>query len=369
MKQIRVDEQAVSFVRKHMRLIESFNKRRVLLIGFAACLVAHILYLVLFFVYGIRELALFNVFSVSFYILMVAFSASGSDGNGLVYLALMEIIIHAVVCTVYVGWGPDFGMFLLMILPITFFLPNKKIYIPYLFSFFSVTCYVVLRVLITDQTEVKYEVDRNEWGMVLYLFNAVIGTGVVLYSSTLYMFYREYLEYKLRTQNDALRTIAAIDPLTKLSNRRAMGESLKAVQLHSAQVHQHYAVVIGDIDDFKHVNDTYGHDIGDEVLVFVAGLFARYVPDSGYAARWGGEEFLFVLPDAAVSDGVSCTDEIHRELHAHVFTTEKGSFHVTMTFGVSEGGEGDNIEHIITAADQLLYKGKNSGKDHTEFAI
>ena len=110
-----------------------------------ACLAAHVLYLVMFAVAEIWSMVIFNVFSVTFYAFLIIFARKIKGQLNLVYASMAEIIIHAAAATVYVGLKPDFCMFLLMIIPLAFLVPNKNKLIPFIVMFVSVPTYGILR--------------------------------------------------------------------------------------------------------------------------------------------------------------------------------------------------------------------------------
>ena len=336
-------------------------------IGLASCFAVHILYFTMFAVNGIREMAYFNIFSILFYAVCILLIRKVKVKITIVYAAIAEIIIHASLATICVGWGPDFGMFLLMIIPITFLMPNKQKNIPFIFMFSSLLLYGVLRYIYNDPNSSVYDLEHTKIGLIFYVINIFIGTFVLVYATTIYTIMDRYTECMLRVQNEQLRIMALVDPLTRLSNRRAMGENLKLVSSGSQQSGKKYVIGLGDIDNFKKINDTYGHDYGDTVLSEVALILTEKIPENGYAARWGGEEFLFVIPESEVMDGFECAESIISSVRSHRFVKGKTEFFVTMTFGVCEGCPDDDVDKIISCADKRLYKGKNNGKNHTEY--
>lgn len=360
-------ESDMKFIERYEKMVTVSAENIFYYIVLFACLAVHILYLVLFIHYGIKEMAIFNIFSILFYVATVILVSNVKDKLILINFALAEIILNAAVATVYVGWKPDFGMFLLMIIPVGFILPNKKKSVAFVFMFISLLLYGVLRFTLADADSTRYNLENESAGNVLYIINISVGTFVLIYFTILYSFYNRYIESKLRVHNEQLKKIASIDPLTQLSNRRAMGEALKKICLMSRQMQTPYVIGIGDIDNFKRVNDTYGHDFGDTVLVTVAEIITENVPEGGCVARWGGEEFLFVIPNTDINGGFECAQKIVRAVSRYEFMNEGESFSVTMTFGVCEGKPDDDVDKIIICADQRLYKGKNSGKNHTEY--
>lgn len=162
--------------------------------------------------------------------------------------------------------------------------------------------------------------------------------------------------------NDSLENLVYKDPLTDLYNRRALIKKLEE-NLESEKEFEDFTFTICDIDHFKKVNDTYGHNCGDEVLKLVAGMLKKDLPDEDYmVARWGGEEFV-IIQKGSLEDGVNTLEEIADNIrNTHVFY-EQQMVSVTMTFGITQFIEGENIGKTITRADELLYQGKSTGRN------
>ncbi len=335
-------------------------------IGLVSCLAVHILYLVLFALNGVRAMAYFNVFSVLFYGVSIVLVKVVKEKLTLVYWALAEIIVHASAATWCVGLDADFAMFLLMIIPIAFMMPNKNKAMPFVIMGISTALYGVCHFMFRDNENVLYPLASQTAEKTFYIINIIIGSFVMIYVTSIYTVLNIYMESKLRQQTEQLRVMACVDPLTKLSNRRAMWDDLKRTCAESAENGTHYVIGLGDIDNFKKVNDTYGHDRGDEVLATIAKLIRENLPEDGCAARWGGEEFLFVFR-GNVHDGLECAEKILQTIRERRFTGGEADFSVTMTVGLCEGVREEDIEQIISMADKRLYKGKNNGKDHVEY--
>lgn len=163
---------------------------------------------------------------------------------------------------------------------------------------------------------------------------------------------------KLKSQNDALDFLANYDQLTGLRNRNHIYEIFESY-IKSTEP---YCVILGDIDDFKHVNDTFGHSAGDEVLKKVSSIIRTNVGDKGEVCRWGGEEILILLKGTP-EECIEINDRILREIRRT--TVESGNYkiNVTMTFGLCDYGDAMDIEKLISLADKRLYIGKKSGKN------
>lgn len=162
----------------------------------------------------------------------------------------------------------------------------------------------------------------------------------------------------LREKNTQLDFLANFDMLTKLSNRRHIQSYFRQYQ----QSEKPYCVVLGDIDDFKLVNDTYGHDCGDAVLSRVADVIKNNLPDNGVPCRWGGEEFLILLYGDK-SYVVSVMEHIRKLIADTVVSSHGHEIQITMTFGVAFCDERDHSDKLITLADERLYYGKKYGKN------
>ena len=164
-------------------------------------------------------------------------------------------------------------------------------------------------------------------------------------------------EYASRMRTD-LKKLIERDPLTSLYNRRSCNNKLKALENGRSE----FTIIMCDIDWFKKINDTYGHDAGDYVLVTISNLIGENVKDCGFASRWGGEEFLLVYRlshDAALQK----VRQIQQKVREYDFTYEGKTIKVTMTFGVEADESAASYEQRIRIADGNLYVGKNSGRN------
>lgn len=169
------------------------------------------------------------------------------------------------------------------------------------------------------------------------------------------------MEEKLVRYNRKLHKLASEDPLTGLMNRRSMMNYLtEYVKTNSEEIGP--CAAIGDLDFFKKINDTYGHEAGDEVLKRVSALFAEFMEKYGQVGRWGGEEFLFVFTNCNLDEANSKLIDLIGEVRKISIPYNNEEIHVTMTIGVEEF-DGTDIEKMINTADEKLYIGKASGRD------
>lgn len=356
----------VKFIDKIDKMLARRLDHTAYVFAFAACLLAHVLYIILFGLAEVQFMVIFNLFSVSFYVLLLFLVNVVKEKLNLVYAAIAEIVLHASVATVCVGIEPRFCMFLLMIIPLIFLMPNKNRFAPFVVLFISVPLYGVLNYYFDDRSHVLFEITPI-FNTVFFITNFLIGSMVLIFISIIFSLMNHYIESKLRVQTEQLVEMASTDPLTKLYNRREMQSRLNAVSSVTDSGSQEYVVGLGDIDDFKQVNDTYGHDSGDMVLAKVASIISGGLPEGSSACRWGGEEFLFLIPGCDITKGKEYADKIISDIRAHKFESGGKEFSVTMTIGICSGTSKDDIYDIINISDSRLYKGKHNGKAHTEF--
>ncbi len=168
----------------------------------------------------------------------------------------------------------------------------------------------------------------------------------------------ELLEYQKE-----LERAARTDSLTKLSNRRDMVEKIETEKIRADRNQKPFSIVLGDIDNFKLFNDEYGHDCGDFVLVSVAERMSVRIRKQDTAARWGGEEFLLLLPETDLEGGSFLAESLRAEIADSDYHYKNNSFKITMTFGVSSFSQAEDIEQCIKMADNALYTGKRLGKN------
>ena len=162
---------------------------------------------------------------------------------------------------------------------------------------------------------------------------------------------------------------AQTDALTNIANRRALDERLDYEVDHARRLGTSVSFVIADIDNFKSINDRFGHPTGDEVLRRVARVFADSIRELDLAGRFGGEEIALVLPGTQLMGGRRLADRIRQSVEALEITGPTGErVQVTASFGVAAFPTYESVEALVAAADKSLYDAKQSGKNRVETA-
>ncbi len=340
--------------------------------------IMHISFLLLFFYSEVYLLALINIVSVIIYV-VGAFCSKRANFDkhcyGWIIALYTEITVHAVSCTVFLGCDEGFFMYSMMALPVaayTLFLSCREK--------FGVT--IVVMAITTAVTMFCSIFFVNRCGSVLEIFmnrdipqrsteimrsvNIFFNTGLIFSFSMLFVMEIHTLFRKLSETNDRLAFTATHDALTGLYNRHSLRKFFDELENGSDL----FCVIMGDIDDFKKINDTYGHDCGDIVLKTVADIVMKNMGEKDIACRWGGEEFLIIMRGSRDE----CFDRISlvkAQINALDISHESSSVHVTMTFGFADSDENlqsghsarESIDSLISMVDKRLYKGKTSGKN------
>lgn len=177
-------------------------------------------------------------------------------------------------------------------------------------------------------------------------------------------------QYQMRLAKESgerWKLAAEHDVLTGLPNRRAFMPALTKEHHRSVRLGHTYCAVIWDIDDFKTINDTYGHDFGDRVLVRLAQIMRESCRDIDYYARIGGEEFAVLLPETDIESGKNAMERFRTQIAEEVFTAPDGSEHsVTISIGIAcLNGRRISETELLAEADKALYKSKEQGKNQT----
>lgn len=171
----------------------------------------------------------------------------------------------------------------------------------------------------------------------------------------------EMSRYLIQMQK-SLQKLVEQDILTGLYNRRSGEKLLKRAWENYSKERTPFCVAIGDVDHFKNVNDTYGHECGDVALTELSARMKEHMRGHGFVARWGGEEMLLVYDGMHLDTAVTYMQELQEAIRTEPIVYGDVKLNITMTFGLTEGN-GDKIEHIVRDADEKLYQGKNSGRD------
>ena len=202
---------------------------------------------------------------------------------------------------------------------------------------------------------------RFEHGTDYMILWQVLGGGAVLF---VFMFYRSYMQnrfnQKLKTKNVELEYLSQTDPLTGVYNRLKTDALLDQEFERSRRYNRSLSVVMFDLDYFKQVNDTFGHQTGDRVLVAASALVQASIRKHDVLGRWGGEEFLILCPETDLQGAEHLAENLRQQMEAFDLG-EVGT--ITASFGIAQLGRTEDVKRLIGYADNALYEAKQKGRN------
>ena len=287
----------------------------------------------------------------------------------LVLVILGLIALHSFFCTLFLGVNTCFFLYTMMTIPVMlyylFLTCEKKVFKrgTLLFSLCSLAFLGAALVFDHFCDPFFYTFRRpltlNETDL-MRTINIAFNIALLFGFSTLFILEIHNLINKLNETNDRLNYIATHDALTGLYNRHSLTGALSALKTSERP----FCIVMGDLDDFKKVNDTYGHECGDVVLKSVSEVILRNMGGGNTACRWGGEEILMIMYGTAM-DCFNTISRIKAQINNLKITHDGTPVKVSMTFGFAASGESgsQDIDAMLSTVDKRLYKGKASGKN------
>lgn len=316
-----------------------------------------LMFFVIFYALGSPILAWINVVSVSMYAAAYACLAKRKNFVA-VCLIWAEVLGHAALGTVMTGWDSAFHYYLLMFIPAIFVSTKTSKAIA---AVFVLWCFYIGLNAMTYFTPPLEPLAPQALTALRY-FNISVVFAMFAYLSSYY--YNSIVDAQRH-----LSMLAMTDPLTGLYNRRHILDVANYEAVQQKRTPSGLALIIADIDYFKRINDTHGHDIGDTVLVAVSKTIRTSIREQDSAARWGGEEFLIVLPNTELDDAIVIAERIRKNVAAVTVPVDQQAITTSVTLGVSSYRIGESVSNAIARADECLYKGKKAGRNCVETAV
>ncbi|HET8871500.1 MAG TPA: GGDEF domain-containing protein [Aquabacterium sp.] len=319
----------------------------------------HVVFLTLFAALGMAELAFLNIASVMVYV--VAFLFIRKRPFLMEALMGLEICLHGFIAVRFIGWESGFHFYIMLVVPIALVsggVDERTVrWVRWIWGLGGALLYLVLDARMRHAHPL-YELPQPVMST-LRTFNLA---NMFVLLGVLATVYRDLL---LQAES-VLRHQACTDPLTQLANRRSILGVLQHEAAAFGREGRRLSVIMADVDHFKAINDKHGHHAGDGVLQAVARVCQATVRQMDHVARWGGEEFLVVLPNTDLSEALLVAERLRAQTAAQVCQSNKGLIPVTMTLGVTEMRDGDSVDQLISRADQALYEGKQNGRNRVQ---
>lgn len=307
---------------------------------------------VLFWLSGVPLLAWVNVASMLLYGLCFRLLGRKRMLSGLLLMG-GEVMGHAALAVALVGWDSGFHYYVMLVVPVALVSTETREWIKWTFALSVMAGYVALDVLCRHAVP-PYALSLGVLNG-LHYFNIVSALVILAFLTTVY--------FRLVARAEGrLRELATTDPLTRLLNRRALRERVAIEERRQQREPRPLSFVLADVDHFKAINDRHGHEVGDQVLVQVAGALREGVREVDHLARWGGEEFLIALPDTDEAAAALVAERL-RQAVAGLHPPGEGAGGITATLGIAQRAEGESPDQAISRADQALYVGKRAGRN------
>lgn len=320
----------------------------------AACV--DLAFLAFFLAVGSPLLAWLNLISVAMYAAAYGLLLRRRNRPALA-LIWIEVIAHATIGTLLLGWNSGFHYYLLMFIPAIMVSGGwRAMIVPLVFLFLA---YVGLQTASNAIGALSPIAGRALVG--LGIFNVAIFFAMASYTARFY--YRT-----VRKTERQLQELATQDALTGLSNRRHLLELAEHEMARAKRNGEQISILLADIDNFKQINDRRGHVAGDKVLVHTARLFRSICRNHDIVARWGGEEFLFLLPSTGQEAAERFAERVRTSIGSTAVDLPGGHIGYSISLGVSTLAAGEDLDAAVARADGALYQSKIGGRDRVTVA-
>jgi diguanylate cyclase len=318
----------------------------------------HIIYVGIFLAFELHALVVASLFAMAAYSIVWWCLKRGWS-----YLALagagLTALLHSAYASSVLGWDSDFYLF---VFPALLFLLLSPYFSRVLkFAIFAITAMAYIAAEDFIAPRITPELDLlvanleifNNLGLCFFLGLIAWLYGVAIKRAT----------GELTEMNLALTRLATVDDLSGLYNRRYLTEQLEQELVRFQRTGHVFSVIVADVDNFKSINDTYGHQSGDRVITEIGRALRASVRAQDRVARWGGEEFLVFLPATTIVEAEVMARRVQLQLQCCTVTGLPLDYKIRMTFGLAEFTRGQSLDALLAAADHALYRGKAAGKD------
>ena len=327
-------------------------------------LATHIILEFYYYCLGAHIMAIVNIFSILFYS-MSFISLNKKDFSRYGYATYGEICVHSILATVLIGWDAGFQLWLVAIISAYFFPhfedPDNRHTKKGLSSsiFFGVGAFIAYMTLfVLHAARITSSFAKKVSPRTILLTN---GMNSFIVFTTVLSFTFVFVRRLNKTQ-ERLNDMALHDSLTGLFNRYALTPVIEEAENIANAKQSTFSVAIADLDHFKQINDTYGHDTGDYVLREFAKILQEESPENTVVGRWGGEEFLIVMAGDMETMGIHM-EALRKRIEGLDLQHKNHKIPLTISIGYAGYHIGDTLQKTLLDADQMLYEAKESGRN------
>ncbi len=337
-----------------------------IILGAYSALIFHIGFLIIFFIYGVTPLFYFNIISIVVFALIIYVLLKQQAFRFSMLVASLEIYLHQLLAVYYLGWEYNFQLYLIAI-PVFLFLGEFKNKLTPLLLSVLVIFSIVLAYFVSLEHSAEY--DLGSLKEVAPIFNMVaIAVLLAFYTGIFSSSSKSFHNTLQQSQKDIelLYQAATIDDLTKLPNRLHAQNLIEMWLKQSIQDEKPMTIAFIDLDNFKQINDQFGHETGDTVLQHVATILDEQIREHGLVARWGGEEFIAAFPNKDEHEAKSILEESRKAVVAAPYHSNEICIHLSITIGATSCSafeQPKQLQELLKIADIALYEGKTGSKN------
>lgn len=318
--------------------------------------VMHLFLLVFYMVEGVSFLIALNTISLLVYMnCFVLINKKKYKVFGI--MLTLEVLIYSIVSGIWVGTGNLTILYLFVTLIMQLVVPYAKMTVR---SIMIILLWLSGTFMLVFGMDHQPLINLGQKTELLKMFNFQLAFWGILLEVFISNTIKKFIDQFNVAQLQKFKTQANVDPLTGLFNRRYAGVFFERIQTKKAD--QSWCVALLDIDNFKQINDKYGHAAGDAVLVALSGIVVNSLRKTDFVFRWGGEEVLMLIKDVDIERAQRILEKMRASLEAAYIQTESAVIRLTATIGATFL-DPENIEQSIEICDKKMYQGKSAGKN------
>lgn len=283
-----------------------------------------------------------------------------------VLTCFIEATIFITISTINLGWHMGFQTWFVPFIILSITVPFKERGVFYSLGIIQSILYIYLYFSANLKIPI---LQINSADDLLVRLNIIFAFILIFFVERVLKISKAMEMVFLKNEIEHIKNIVKTDELTGLTTRRQMNDILKSIDMTQEKNEGNFYLIFGDIDHFKAVNDTYGHECGDVALAEISAILKNECRINDIISRWGGEEFLILIKSAGKEDKLSkekvekILNRIRKKIEQKIIKYEDIRFSVTITFGGVSSLNFNNIQDMIRAADEQMYIGKKSGRN------